>query len=116
MLLVWAFHSRSRLQSAAAASRSAPACISSSAYQLPSRVNSLSLSLVQKPPVTSITVVQSRLNSNIQRRSNTWTRKVDCMILRRAVKDTRDHSAKEMAGKKRVARWELHDFHERSDA
>jgi len=32
---------------------SAPACISLSAYQLPSRVNSLSLPLVQKPPVTS---------------------------------------------------------------
>jgi hypothetical protein len=34
-------------------SRSAPACISSSAYQLPSRVNSLSLPLVQKSPVRS---------------------------------------------------------------
>src|SRR5437773_6194403 len=33
--------------------RSAPTCTSSSAYQLPSRVNSLSLPLVQKTPVTS---------------------------------------------------------------
>ena len=41
------------LQLAAAKSQSAPAYISSSAYQLPSRVNSLSLPLVQKPPVRS---------------------------------------------------------------
>src|ERR1700690_4040243 len=42
-----------RIQSATT-SRSVPACISSSAYQLPSRVNSLSLPLVQKTPVRSL--------------------------------------------------------------
>src|SRR5580765_8309018 len=42
------------LQLAAAKSQSAPAYISSSAYQLPSRVNPLSLPLVQKPPVRSM--------------------------------------------------------------
>jgi hypothetical protein len=46
-----------RIQSATT-SRSVPACISSSAYQLPSRVNSLSLPLVQKTPVRSFQIKQ----------------------------------------------------------
>jgi len=62
-----------------------------------------------------IMAIQSRLNSRFQRRSNARPRKADRLILRRAMRDVRDHSAQEMAGKKAVTR-ELHDFHERSSA
>src|SRR4029077_19046085 len=44
--------------------------------------------------------VQSNVNSAFQRRSNSRTGKVNCLILRRAAKDRCDDCAKEMAGKK----------------
>ena len=54
----------------AAALRSAPARIFSSAYQRSSRVNSLSLPLVQKTPVTSLRLSIWALNLGGQTQSN----------------------------------------------
>jgi hypothetical protein len=49
-----------------------------------------------------IMAIQSRLNSQFQSCSNAWPRKTDCLILRRAPRDARDHSVKETVGKKPV--------------